>query len=94
LNEPAQTLRAGWGYLSPEATDYSRTPAGHPEGYLEAFANIYAAFFRAVRAHASGQDVGAARCDFPDVDAGVRGMAFIDAALRSAQSDQKWTPFL
>jgi predicted dehydrogenase len=93
LDAPMQILRAGWGYLGAAATQNTRTPSGHPEGYLEAFANIYAAFYRAVRDHASGAKVDPSEYDFPDVNDGVRGMAFIECVIRSAQSDQKWTPF-
>jgi predicted dehydrogenase len=93
LDAPTQLLRAGWGYLSEAAAANSRTPPGHPEGYLEAFANIYAGFFKAVRDLASDPNVDMGRYDFPDVDDGARGMAFIDTVIRSAQSDKKWTAF-
>jgi predicted dehydrogenase len=91
LNGPAQTLRAGSAYLSATALSNSRTPPGHPEGYLEAFSNIYAAFGRAVRQHQRGTRIDAREYDFPDVGAGARGMAFIDCVIRSAQSTDKWT---
>lgn len=84
-NKPREILRAGWGYLGSEALGSTRTPPGHPEGYLEAFANIYAAFARTLR------DPAASDRDFPTVVDGVRGMAFIDAAIRSARSSEKWT---
>ena len=93
LDAPAQILRAGWGYLGEAATRATRTPPGHPEGYLEAFANVYAAFFRAVRDHGTGKNIDPHDYDFPGIADGVRGMAFIDAVIRSAQSPQKWTEF-
>jgi predicted dehydrogenase len=93
LDAPTQILRTGWGYLGAEAARNTRTPPGHPEGYLEAFANIYAAFSRGVRDHAAGKKVDPRDYDFPGIADGVRGMAFIDAVIRSAQSQQKWTEF-
>ncbi|MFC4312068.1 Gfo/Idh/MocA family protein [Steroidobacter flavus] len=84
-DQPREILRAGWGYLGSAAQSNTRTPPGHPEGYLEAFANIYAAFARALRSRASGDR------DFPTVVDGARGMAFIDCVIRSAGSSQKWT---
>jgi predicted dehydrogenase len=93
LDAPMQILRTGWGYLGADAARNTRTPAGHPEGYLEAFANIYAAFYRGVRDHAAGKKVDPQDYDFPGIADGVRGMAFIDAVIRSAQSQQKWTGF-
>lgn len=93
LDAPTQILRTGWGYLGADAARNTRTPAGHPEGYLEAFANIYAAFYRGVRDHAAGKKVDPRDYDFPGIADGVRGMAFIDAVIRSAQSQQKWTGF-
>ena len=67
----------------------TRVPPGHPEGYLEAFANIYRSFFAGVRDGATDQ----ANYDFPTVDDGLRGMAFVDTVVRSATSDSKWTAF-
>lgn len=93
LDGPQQVWRAGCGYLGPAAAGNTRTPPGHPEGYLEAFANIYAAFFKAVRAHEHDPGVDLRRYDVPDVAEGLRGMAFIEAVLRSANSDRKWTAF-
>ncbi|HEY5758469.1 MAG TPA: Gfo/Idh/MocA family oxidoreductase [Steroidobacter sp.] len=83
-DRPREILRAGWGYLGSAAQSNTRTPPGHPEGYLEAFANIYAAFARALRNRAGDHD-------FPTVVDGVRGMEFIDCVIRSARSSQKWT---
>ena len=86
LDKPKEIVRAGWGYLSEAAQKNSRTPSGHPEGYLEAFANIYMAFTRAVRDFKPGKKVNPAKYDFPDVEDGVRGMAFIETIIKSNQT--------
>lgn len=93
LDAPAQTLRTGWGYLDPIAAANTRTPPGHPEGYIEAFANIYTAFYKAVRDYERDPGIDVHAYDFPNVDDGLRGMAFVDTAIRSSQSDKKWTKF-
>jgi predicted dehydrogenase len=91
LDKPTEVIRAGQKYLSDEAKAFTRTPAGHPEGYLEAFANIYRAFTRAVRDFKPGKKINAAKYDFPDVEDGVRGMNFVQTAVKSASSNRKWT---
>ncbi|HTJ50325.1 MAG TPA: Gfo/Idh/MocA family oxidoreductase [Cyclobacteriaceae bacterium] len=91
LDRPMEIVRAGQKYLSDEAKAFTRTPAGHPEGYLEAFANIYKAFTRAVRDYKPGKKINAAKYDFPDVEDGVRGMKFVQTAVKSANSTRKWT---
>ena len=88
---PVEIFRTGRVYLEEAAARNSRTPPGHPEGYIEAFANLFGAFFRAVRAQAGGANIDLRDYDVPGVTDGVRGMAFIEAVIRSAQSDQKWT---
>lgn len=92
LNEPVQILRAGTGYLSDAAQKNTRLPAGHPEGYLEAFANIYNAFYEAVCDYQTDTLKPIQEYDFPDVNDGVRGMAFVSAMIASGKSEQKWTP--
>lgn len=92
LDRPKEIIRTGGGYLSDIAKLNTRTPAGHPEGYLEAFANIYLAFARAVRAYKPGKRIDPEKFDFPDVADGVRGMAFVDAVIKSSSSSKKWTP--
>jgi predicted dehydrogenase len=97
LNAPTQLLRAGSNYadrLSSFAVHNSRTPGGHPEGYLEAFANIYRNFTLTVMAKQRGETPSAEWLDFPGVDDGVRGMAFIDCVVASGQSSQKWIDFV
>jgi predicted dehydrogenase len=91
LDKPKEIYRAGWGYLSETAKKNTRTPNGHPEGYLEAFANIYINFAKAVRDYKPGKKIDPAKYDFPDVEDGVRGIAFVDTVIKSSQSAQKWT---
>jgi predicted dehydrogenase len=90
---PAQRYRTGNGYLSSFASHNSRTPAGHPEGYLEAFANLYRNFALTLSARITGETPTAEMLDFPDASDGVRGMAFIENVVASGQSDQKWFDF-
>lgn len=96
LEAPMQILRAGANYtdrLSSFATSNCRTPGGHPEGYLEAFANIYKNFSATVQAKLDGRTPTKEQLDFPGVDDGIRGMAFIDSVVASAKSDLKWTEY-
>jgi predicted dehydrogenase len=90
---PAQIYRAGNSYLSKIANDNSRTPSGHPEGYLEAFANLYRNFAMTLSSKLEGKEPTATMLDFPSVDDGVRGMAFIENVIASGKSDQKWFDF-
>lgn len=94
LDGPVQILRAGTGYLSDLATSNTRTPPGHPEGYLEAFANIYVAFHNAVKDYQAGSLKSIEEYDFPDVNDGVRGMAFVDTMIESGKSETKWTEYI
>ncbi len=87
-NEPARTLRRGNGYVSDVAKKFTRLPAGHPEAFIEAFANIYLEAIAAIRASIAGKR---GTFDFPTVDDGVEGMAFIETAVKSAASNAKWT---
>ena len=96
LDAPAQILRAGANYtgaLSSFATHNCRTPGGHPEGYLEAFGNIYKNFALALSAKIEGRQPTPEMLDYPSVEEGVRGMAFIDNVVTSANSEKKWTVF-
>ncbi len=97
LDQPAQVLRAGGNYgahLSSTAIHSCRTPGGHPEGYLEAFANIYRNFALTIGCKIDGTTPTAEMLDFPGIEDGLRGMAFIDNVVASSQSDQKWTPYV
>ncbi|WP_461790015.1 Gfo/Idh/MocA family protein [Pedobacter sp.] len=93
LDQPAQIYRAGNGYLSAAASHNSRTPSGHPEGYLEAFANIYRNFALTLSAKLNGETPTAEMLDFPTAKDGVRGMAFIENVVASSKSTQKWLDF-
>lgn len=92
-NEPIQIYRTGEKYLSDAATYNTRVPAGHPEGYLEAFANIYKNFASTLNAKKRNEEPSELMLDFPTVENGVRGMAFIDVVVKSANSGTKWTKF-
>lgn len=93
LDKPMQILRAGSnGFLHKDALFNTRTPTGHPEGYLEAFANLYRNFAIALMARLAGKPAPV-EVDFPSVDDGIRGMAFIDTVVKSGQSKDKWTTF-
>jgi len=91
---PMQVLRAGTGYLSALAKHNTRTPSGHPEGFIEAFANHYRNFALCVKAQIDGEQPKEEWLDFPGVEEGVRGMAFIDNVIASGSSDQKWIDFV
>jgi predicted dehydrogenase len=95
LDQPTQIFRAGGGYshLSTFATKNCRTPGGHPEGYLEAFGNIYHNFALTLSAKLSNTEATEEMLDFPRVEDGIFGMAFIDKVVESSKSDVKWTKF-
>ena len=87
--EPDQVLKAGanMAYLSPAAISVCRTPGGHPEGYIEAFANLYGAFARAVREFPARNDPPG----FASVEDGVAAMKFIRAVITSSRNNSEWT---
>ena len=91
-DQPKQTWRRGNGYVGDTAKKFTRIPAGHPEGYLEAFANIYQEAFRAIRAEVAGKRMPS-DLDFPTIDDGVEGMAFIDTVVKSSARGAKWLKF-
>ena len=90
---PMQTLRAGSGYLSEIAKHNTRTPAGHPEGFIEAFANHYRNFALCIKASVEGKKPKDEWLDFPGIEDGVRGMAFIENVIESGRSEKKWSDF-
>ncbi|MFB5945703.1 Gfo/Idh/MocA family protein [Albibacterium profundi] len=95
LDRPLQVYRTGNAYeapytLSSFATHNTRIPAGHPEGLLEAFGNIYRNFVLTVSAKLDGETPTPEMLDFPQVGEGVRGMAFVDRVVESNQSSDKW----
>ena len=91
LDQPRQILRTGVGNLYPAALAAARIPAGHPEGYLEAFANIYRNVAHCIHARLMGETPDALFQDYPTVSDGVRGMNFIEKVVASSQSSEKWT---
>lgn len=98
LDQPRQLYRTGNAYAAPFtlssfATHNTRIPAGHPEGLLEAFANIYRNFAATTSARREGRTPSLEELDFPTVDDGVRGMAFVQNVVASNASNEKWTRF-
>ena len=94
-DRPTEIIRAGgnYGYLTEKTQAYTRLPAGHPEGYVEAFANLYKNFACAVRKAVKGETVDMKNPGLPTAEDGVRGMRFITKVVESSNSDQKWTKF-
>jgi predicted dehydrogenase len=90
LDAPVQLLRRGNDYLGPDAKRGTRLPSGHPEAFLEAFANVYGEIAEAIHRHGAGEDPAG---DYPTVSDGARGVRFIETTVASAASDVKWTPF-
>jgi predicted dehydrogenase len=93
--QPDQIYRTGGNvpYLSSFAYENIRTPAGHPEGYIEAFANLYRNFARCLQAINEGCEPKEEWLDFPGAEDGLRGMAFVHHVVESGKSDLKWTDF-
>jgi len=93
-DKPAEIYRTGGGYVSSFASHNTRTPAGHPEGYLEAFANLYRNFALCVKAKLDGKQAEPEWLDYPGIEDGVRGMAFVENVIASGKSDKKWIDFV
>jgi len=93
IDQPMQVYRTGNGYLGRNAAAAARTPPSHPEGYLEAFANIYKNFANAIRARLEKKKLAKddPANDYPKVEDGVRGMAFIEAVVKSSKANAAWT---
>ncbi len=89
---PREIRRRGNTYLSPAARANTRTPFGHPEAFIEAFANVYLGAAAAIAAEVEGRPLPPA-LDFPTIDDGVIGMAFIETAVKSARRGAKWVKF-
>jgi predicted dehydrogenase len=92
-HKPAELLRSGGDGLGAAARAHSRLPSGHPEGYLEAFANVYRHFAAQIRAHGGGDNLGPAPRPVPGIAAALRGMAFIETVVAASKSPQKWHAF-
>ena len=89
-NKPTQIYRAGTDYLHPIAIANCRTPSGHPEGYIEAFANLYKNFACHILALKNAETIKPEWLDYPSIEEGVRGMQFIDAVINSGNCADKW----
>lgn len=93
-DRPTEMVRVGTGQMGDVAQHNTRTPGGHPEGYLEAFANIYRNFSLTVRAKMNGERPTDAMLDFPGIEDGIRGMRFIDTVVEAGYDDSaKWVKF-
>ena len=93
LDQPMQVYRTANGYLCNAAKSATRTPPAHPEGYLEAFANLYKNFANHIRARIDGRRPAKNNpaLDYPKIDDAVRGMAFIEAVVKSSKKNAAWT---
>jgi len=90
-DKPTQLYRTGTPHMNEAAVANTRTPGGHPEGYLEAFANIYRNFAWTLMARIDGREPKPEWLDFPGVEDGIRGMQFIDLVVESGNNDNiKW----
>ncbi len=94
LDKPTEIYRTGGVYNSSFAAHNTRIPAGHPEGYLEAFGNLYRNFVLTVRAKIDGEKPKEEWLDFPGVEEGIRGMAFVENVVASSESEEKWKEFV
>ena len=90
---PRRVLTRGSPWLHPAAQRTSRIPAGHPEGFIEAFANVYGGVIEDIRARLEGRAADPLVADYPRVEDGARGVRFIERTVASAASEAKWTPW-
>ena len=88
--DATSVIRTGVGAISPLAAACTRTPAGHPEGYIEAFANIYKQFAAKLNARLDKLPESAFSLDLPGIDAAITGMAFIEGVVTASQGEVKW----
>ena len=93
LDGPVQTLSRGRDDLGERGGSLVRIPAGHPEGYFEAFANIYKTFTGALRKRLNGEHLTDTDLDFPSVDDGIQGVRFVTRVLESAGKQNAWVDF-
>ena len=94
-DRPAEIIRTGNGYMGSLAQWNTRVPGGHPEGYIEAFANIYRNFSKTLRAKTAGETPRPEYLDFPNVNDGVRGLQFIETMVASGYSREgKWVKWV
>ncbi|MFC2167971.1 Gfo/Idh/MocA family protein [Acidobacteriota bacterium] len=90
LGKPVEIISRGRTPLYPNAQKYSRIPAGHPEGYYEAFANLYSAFGSALNKKLNGEIKSNMELDFPDIHTGVRGVKYIEKCVESSRAGAAW----
>jgi predicted dehydrogenase len=90
LDRPTEIRRTATDFVGAAASANARLPAGHPEGYIEGFANIYNSFADALSQVLEGNEVDESKVDYPNVRDGVRGMAFLEAVVGSSNSNRKW----
>jgi predicted dehydrogenase len=90
MEEPERVLKRGNDYLCEEAKRASRLPAGHPEGFFEAFANVYMSVVAAIHARQGQVEPDGMPRDFPTVYEGARGIHLIEKTVESSRSDSKW----
>ena len=93
LDKPKEHWSRGRDRFYPHAQSYSRVPAGHPEGYFEAFANLYKAFMGALIKIKAGKKPGKADMDFPGVDRGIEGVKFITKCVESSHKGSVWVRY-
>lgn len=89
-DRPTEMVRTGVGELSELAQANTRTPAGHPEGYLEAFANLYRNFANQIRARITNEPLDAIAADLPGINEAVRGMSYIENVVAASKAEEKW----
>jgi len=87
---PDVVYRRGNSYLSPAAQAATRTPFGHPEAFIEAFANVYRGAATAIADAVAGRKPPKSGYDFPTIDDGLAGMAFIESVVKSSRAGAKW----
>jgi predicted dehydrogenase len=90
LGEPTKVLSRGRDGFYPSAQAYSRIPSGHPEGYFEAFANIYRAFISALAKKKAGLALSEDELDFPSLEMGLDGVRFIGKCVESSRKNSAW----
>jgi len=90
LNKPTEIVSRGRDEFYPHAQKYSRIPSGHPEGYFEAFANLYSTFIPALAKKISGETLSEDDLDFPGVEAGIQGVKYIERCVESSKKGVIW----
>jgi len=92
LDGPRRILTRGSPWLGRSALQACRLPAGHPEAFIEAFANVYLGVVADIQARLAGRIADPVDADYSRVEDGARGVRFIEATIASSRSDRKWTP--